>query len=131
MTFTYDVSTDVGKVRLLISDTNSATQFFTDEELSTLLGLPNVSGNVLIAAAQALDVIASNEALVMKMVRILDLSTNGPAVADALRKHATQLRQDAKDAEAAEDGGAFDYAEMVVDAFTERERIWKESLRSL
>ena len=43
MSFTYDLSTDVGKIRLLIPDTVSASAVFSDEELTALLALESAS----------------------------------------------------------------------------------------
>lgn len=127
MAFTYDVTTDRGKTRLLAVDTKSTDYIFDDDEIDTFLALQ--SNSVYRAAALALDTIASNEALVLKRVTSLDLSTDGPATAKALRESADQLRQQAKEAEAREDDGAFDFAEMVVDPFTRRERWWKQRNR--
>lgn len=82
--------TDRDTVRLLIADTDSANQLLTDGQLDQLLLL---EGAVKLAAAQALDIIASSEALVQKKIRTLDLQTDGPAVAASLRAHATTLRE--------------------------------------
>lgn len=83
--------TDIDTIRLLINDTAAAGngQVFTDPEVQSFLDL---EGDVKLAAAQALDVIASNEALVKQRIRTLDLQTDGPAVATALRAHAELLR---------------------------------------
>lgn len=51
--FTYEISEDVGKVRLLISDTNPNDYHFTDEDITGLLGLQD--GDVFMAAALALE----------------------------------------------------------------------------
>jgi hypothetical protein len=85
--------TDVGTVRLLISDTSpeNGGRIFTDTEIQAFLDLEG--GAVKLAAAQALDAIASNEAMVSKRIRTLDLQTDGPAVAKALRDHAANLRE--------------------------------------
>lgn len=91
MAFTYDPTTDIGMVRLLIGDKDAGDPIFTDEEVTALLLRVD---NVTLAAADALDIIASNEAYVQKAIKLLDLTTNGPAVAVALREHATRLRQD-------------------------------------
>jgi hypothetical protein len=126
MSFTYDVSTNEGKVRLIITDTDSTNPIFQDAEIEAWLGL--MGGSILLAAAQALDTIASSEALIMKKIRLLDVTTDGPAVAKALRDHAQKLReqQQMEDVE-----GAFDIAEWVVDDFSEREYWWNLSLRNL
>lgn len=126
MPFTYDLSTDVGKVRLLINDTDSSNVIFQDEEISAFLSL---NDGLKRSAAAALDTIASNQAMVLKVIRLLDLSTDGPSVARALRDHAGQLREEAKLADAEEEGGYFDYAEIVTNAFTLRQRVINQRLR--
>lgn len=95
-------------VRLLISDTGTGDeQIFGGGEIAAFLTLED--GNVKLAAAQALDAIASNEAMVGKVIKTQDLSTDGPKVADALRKHALVLREQA----AADDEGFFDIVDYV------------------
>lgn len=79
---------DISLIRLLISDLSDPPTF-PDSQLQQLLDL---EGAVKLAAASALDVIASNEAMVSKRIRTLDLQTDGPAVAKALREHAAALR---------------------------------------
>lgn len=126
MAFTYDLTTDTGKVRLLITDTDNSSPLFQDEEINAFLVL---NDGVKRAAAAALDVIASSQALVLKVIRTLDLSTDGPSVARALREHADNLREEAEIQESGEEGGLFDYAEMVTNAFTARERLKNQVLR--
>lgn len=89
---------EVGQVRLLITDQDPDERLFSDEEI---LGFLALEVGVKRAAAAALDVIASSEVLVSKVITTQDRSTNGAAVADALRKHATALRvqADQEDAE--------------------------------
>ena len=116
MAFTYDLSTDIGKVRLLIPD-SSANYVFEDAEITAFLGMES---GVKRAAALALETIASNETLVLKVIRLLDLSTDGAKVADSLLKRAALLRQqadgEAMDAELAS-GGMIDIAQMVIAPF--------------
>ena len=132
MAFTYNVATLRGQVRLLCTDTDVAggadAQFFQDDEIDFFLTL--MANNVLRAAAIALYTIAAQETLLMKKIKLLDLHTDGPAEAAALRALADKYQEKAELAEAAEAGGTFDYAEMVVDVFTARERLAKEALRS-
>jgi len=128
MAFTYDVTTDRGKVRLLCTDTDAANVIFQDNEIDAFLTL--MSSNILRSAALALETIAGQEVLLMKRITLLELTTDGPAEARALLALATKLKEQADAEEAAEDGGAFDYAEMVVDSFTYRERLEKEALRA-
>jgi hypothetical protein len=88
-----DTATPVGLTRLLCADTDPAHPIFTDAEIAafvTLEGFPRL------AAALALETIASSEALVSKKIRTQDgLSTDGPAVAAELRARAQSLREQA------------------------------------
>lgn len=126
---TYEVGSDAGKVRLLCQDTDTADPYFLDTEIDAFLALED--GDVRLAAAQALDAIASSEALILKKVRQLGgaLETDGPAVAKALREHATALRGQVVDSLAGDVAGLFDVAEMIVDPFGRRERLHNEALR--
>lgn len=90
---TVDPTTSIGLVRLLVSDTNEAGPVFTDAEVSAFLALE--ASNVRLAAAQALDTIASNEVMVSKVIRTQDLQTDGSKVAAELRARATALREQA------------------------------------
>lgn len=90
---TTDPTTSIGMVRLLCTDLNEVAPLLTDAQITALLTLE--SGNVRLAAAQALDTIASSEALVSKKIRTQDLQTDGPAVAEELRKRAEALRRQA------------------------------------
>jgi hypothetical protein len=122
--FTYDPTTDRGKVRLLIGDTDEATadnQLFQDNEIDTFLSMEG--STVRLAAALALETMASSEAFITKRIRLLDLTTDGPAVAAELRKRAESLRSQE------DEDGEFDYAEWVLDAGTLDERIHNEALR--
>lgn len=83
------MATDIDSVRLLIADLGSSP-VFTNAQVQTFLDVE--AGNVKRAAAQALDTLASNEALVSKVIKDRNLSTDGAKVADALRKHAATLR---------------------------------------
>lgn len=123
MAFTYDLSsgTDLSKVRLLVPDNNSVSYIFEDDEIEAFL---SIEGNVKRATAMALETIAANEALVLKAIRLLDLSTDGPKVADSLLKRAKLLRdQDEQDGLIAGDG--WDIAEWSVDAFAARELLYR------
>ena len=128
MAFTYDLGTNVGKIRVIIPDNNSETHNFEDGELDVFYALEGNS--IKRAAALALETIASNEAMVLKVIRLLDVSTDGAKVADALMKRAAQLRKQADDEEVAADG-AFDIAEMVIDPFQYRQKAhnnWLEGI---
>ena len=126
MAFTFVLSEDVGKVRLMIPDSKEATYLFEDEEIEAFLTIEGES--LKLATALALETIASNEALVLKVIRTLDIATDGAKVSDALLKRAKALR-DQVDSEEAKAGGGFEIAELVTDTFTWRERLAKQSLR--
>lgn len=124
MAFTYDLSTDAGKVRLIIPDNVSTAYVFEDDEIDAFLSLEY--SNTRRAAALALETIASNEAYVLKVIELLDLKTDGAKTSDALLKRAKLLRDQADRQDASEEGGAWDIAEWVVDDFSARERIEKQ-----
>lgn len=99
-------------IRLLINDTatEEADQVFSNTELLDFLALEG--DDVKRAAAQALDTIADNEALVSKAIRTQDLQTDGPKVAESLRKRATELRAQADRADEAAEGDYFDVIDL-------------------
>jgi hypothetical protein len=125
--FTYVITTDRGKVRLLVDDRDTtvvANQFFQDDEIDAFLELQG--GGVLRAAAMALETMAASEVMVQKRISLLDLSTDGPSEAAALRSLADSLREQAEYG----DGSAlFDIAEMVTNEFGARERWLAQALR--
>lgn len=98
------------QVRLLISDTDPANRFFSTADIADFLAMK--SNSVLRAAAQALDTMAANEALVSKKIRTKDLQTDGPAVAEALRKLAAELRRQADEGEDDAESLGFDIVEF-------------------
>jgi hypothetical protein len=86
VSFTYDVTTPRGQVRLLLNDVDAATAVFQDAEIDAFLALEGAS--VKLAAAQAIDTNATNEALASKVIKDHQQQTDGAKVADAMRKHA-------------------------------------------
>jgi hypothetical protein len=84
-----DYDAPEGQVRLLISDVGD-TLILDDGQIGGYLTLND--GEVRLAAADALDAIASSETLVSKVIKTQDLSADGPAVAASLRAHADRLR---------------------------------------
>jgi hypothetical protein len=83
MPITTDPTTDIGKVRLLITDVTEATALFTDEQIQAFLDMHG--GSVFRAAAQGADTIAFSEVLVSKKIRTQDL---------ALRDRAGEVDED-------------------------------------
>ena len=126
MTVTYDLSTDQGLVRLIIGDTDVSNPIFQDAEIGAFLNLKD--GVVKLAAAQALETMATNQVMTLKVIKTLDLSTDGASVSRALRLAADELR-----AEVAQDdvnsGQGFDWAETTDTTFARHERRIKQILK--
>ncbi len=129
--FTYDLTTDRGKVRLLVFDFDESdpeNQIYTDNEIDTFLTLEN--SDVRLAAAQALDVIASREVLIQKVIKTQDgFQTDGAKVAAEIRQRAKSLREQVTDG-LSDPAGIFEIAEQILDPFTQREFWRKDSLRN-
>lgn len=119
----YEVTSDRGRVRLLVSDVggaDGATFLFTNAEIDAFLTLRG--SDVLLAAALACRTIAGNEAQTAKAIRFLDLQTSGDKIAKALLDLAVAY-------EAQADGDIdFDIAEMGVDVFSRRALLDKAEL---
>jgi len=108
-----DLAQPVGRVRKYIPDLvlledpkdplAEPSYYFSDAEIEGFLveypGEP-ARWHVKLAAADAIDALANNEALVMKQIKTEDLETDGPATANALRAGARALRQAALEDEA-------------------------------
>jgi len=125
MAFTYDLTTERGQLRLLITDTDHDNPIFQDNEIDFFLSNTAVDGanDVNLAGAKALETIAASEALVQKKIKLLDLTTDGPAVAKSLREAAALLR-DQSDSES-----DIDYIEQNLNVFAGRQIIWNDALR--
>jgi hypothetical protein len=126
MTQISDFRTDVAKVRLLIADLDDTTQVFNDYAIQAFIDMA-LDSNLKRAAAQSLMSIAVNEVLVQKRIKILDLSTDGPAEAIQLRLMAKELMKQADDEETT---GAFDWAEQINNSWQYNELLYKDALRS-
>jgi hypothetical protein len=129
MAETFDYSTNRGKVRLLIADTDPANHLFNGQAIDAFIELARGS-SVKRAAAIALRTIAANEILVQKRIRILDLSTDGPAEAVQLRQLADALDAQADEDDAADADGLFDTAEMILTPAQRRQYLFNEQLES-
>jgi hypothetical protein len=94
-------TTDVGKVRALLGDTDPTDvaagegtyMYFSDDEIGAFLTM--YGDNVKLAAARCLETISSSQALLLKSWSSDDLTVNGDKVAESLRKLAAQLREEA------------------------------------
>lgn len=125
MTYTYILSTDIGRVRLLIPDRIQAEAVFSDEELAAFLEMETGTRR---AAALAIESIATDEALVQKVMRTGDTSTDGAKLADALLGRARRLRELADEEDELTDGGVF-VTEWVNGPFAHREQIANDAAR--
>lgn len=101
----------VAQVRVLVGDTEteeSGNQYLSDTDYTTLLDL--AGGSAFLTASLALDTIASQQTLILKVIKRedLDIQTDGAKVADSLRKHAKSLREIEK-----EENPNFDFASYV------------------
>lgn len=131
MAFTYDPTTDRGMVRLNIYDTDTVDadrQIFTDAEIDAFLAM--TGSIVLLASARALEAMAASQIFRLKVMRNMDLSTDGAKVGEALRKLAKQFREDWGEHGDGTYEGMFDWAEFADTQFAKRERIIKEEQRS-
>lgn len=90
----------IAQVRALIPDTEpvfDGETLFSDPEIQTYLDI--AAGNVLRAAAYAMIAIANSEAMINKVIKTQDLSTDGSKVADSIRGAANTLMKRADDIE--------------------------------
>lgn len=129
MAFTTDVTTDIGKVRLLIFDRNVSYPIFQDADINAFLSIEGAS--IKRAVALALETIGTSELLIQKVIRNLNLQTDGAALSRELRLKAKEYRDQAdKDEAFSSSDGLFDWAEHVYNPASERERLVNEILRS-
>lgn len=111
-----DYSTAVGQVRLLIPDVEQLDNpkdpsadpqyIFNDDQIQAFIGLYN--DNVKRAAAQAKLVLATSEALISKVIKTDDLSTDGAKLGAELRAQAAELRKEADADDLLDASDAFD-----------------------
>ena len=124
MSFTYDLGTNLGKVRLLIRDTDTTDperQLFQDNEISFFL---SQNDQILrLAAADALEALAANAALLAKIQQIGGYKIDSTKMAEAIRKQATRYR------ELEEEVPAFGYAEQTLSVFSSWEILINELQR--
>jgi hypothetical protein len=122
MSFTYDPSTTIGHIRLLIADTDSTHPIFTDEEVNASIAMEGSYPRM--CAAMLLESLAANRARLASVAAVLDIKLSAAEAAKELRELATLFRDSERDS------GAFAIAEQAVDIFAARERWWKQYLRT-
>jgi hypothetical protein len=149
MSFTYDFTNypDIAVVRLLCFDTNAATPIFQDDEITASIQMNNSqygvgsSTGIIVglsgyspatpprfvishrrAASTLLRSLGANAARQL-VSTVLDVHLSGAQASAALSKIADQYIEDENTF------GYFAVAEMVNDAFSMRERLWKQLYR--
>lgn len=133
-------------MRLLVADTDANNPVFNDDEVTAALDMESSQGlfvsgqaasmgngvanppipqvySVYRAAALLLDAIAASKSRLAAISQILDVKLSHNEAAQALRTTAKEYRHTESYA------GHFAIAEMAVDAFSTRERVWKQLLR--
>ncbi len=98
-----------------------------DATIQDFIDVEGSDVDVRLPAADALDAIASSQALIQKNIQLLDLKTDGKSLADALRAHANTLRQQVFDPKFQE--STFDIAEQINDKPGFREKVIKDWMR--
>lgn len=130
MAFTYDLTTSRGKVRLHIPDRVEADAMFTDEEIDAFLSpYSDEPGKVFLAAADAVEDIATNEALILKVISHNGLSTNGASLANSLLQRSARLRERGESM-IDDDFCGFEIAEQADTVPQALEFLTKETLRN-
>jgi len=127
MSFTFDPTTDRGKVRLLIQDADPLYEFYSDAGIDAFLTMgEDCEGNTVFhAAALALESWASNQLMILKVTTHMDISVDGASVAREMRMRAGVLRKQA--IEATTDAG-FQIAELGLGSFSWIEQTVNEAL---
>lgn len=126
MTYTYNPTDNIGRVRRTLPDRVEADAIWTDEEIESFL--LDEDGDWRRATALALETMASDQLLVLRVIRVQNIETSTDRLMMAMLKRASALREQAKEADAS-DGSAFEIAEVVVDDNQYRERVWNQALR--
>lgn len=138
MPSTYDVSTVIGKVRLLTTDIDLSvitgdragwTVLFDDDEIDVFYALALGAGDAKIfrAAAHALRAIAISRALIARIFRIGSYSEDTTKLVTALNDKAKEYDDMADKIE----GPYSSYISYDFDNFSYRARLWREELMDL
>ncbi len=129
-TFTYDVTDDIGKLRLQVGDYDLDTItgdrkdwscIFTDEELQIFLDRQD--GDIILAAAEVLIAIAGDRSKLARKITISDYSEDMSQVAKDLRAQAKYLIEynDSRPAD--------DFSETADNSIAYQELLNKQSVR--
>jgi hypothetical protein len=124
-----DYSTVIGQIRLLIPDVEqldnladpsaTADYIFDDDQIQAFATL--YSNNVKRAAAQAKLTLATSEALINKVIRTADYTTDGAKLGAELRAQAKQLIEEADKDDLVD---AYDNSFLIVQQPSKRDGYW-------
>lgn len=131
MTFSDDLTTDIGKFRAIFPDMVEASPLFQDEQIAVFLA---IEGDIRRARARALEVAAADIVLTLRVTETLGLKVDGASAARELRLEAQAERDRAKEADDIADaltGPAFDIAEWNLSPFGTRDVLANAALRGL
>jgi hypothetical protein len=120
-TYTYDLATEIGQVRLKIGDTDidpTTDAIFSDEEIQYFL---TAEGSVTMASAVALETIAASRALIARMLKTLKYAEDTRGVSKELLETAKALRANAPP--------SYGAAERAFSDMSARDIIHREALR--
>lgn len=109
MSFTYDTATNAGLIRLRIGDKDGDNPIFDDGEIAAFLTAEGDDWRR--GAALALETMASSEAMIQKVIRTLELQTDGAKLATEFRAQAAALRSQAATGSAT--GGALTMVDVT------------------
>lgn len=132
----YTINNDLGLVTFMVAPVLGAIitvtyqhTLLSDDDITAFIAL---EGSDMLAAALGLETIAANEALVQKAITLLDVTTDGPALCNALLARAKQIRANvaAALASAAAIDVSCDWAEQTLNEFAYREIINNDAMRS-
>lgn len=133
----YTINEALGLISFTVAPTAGVTvtisyQFtcLTDQNITDLLAMyveDDSIDAIRLTSADCLDIIASSEAMIQKLIKSLDFETNGPAVAKSLRDQAATLRDLVFDPKY--QTPAFDFAQQINDKPGWKEKIVKDILR--
>jgi hypothetical protein len=143
MSFTYDFTTarDISTVRLLVSDTDSTKPIFQDDEVTVALQMESSQGVIVgltgynpsipvqqrysyrRSAALLLNALSADKSRLGGMLKVLDIQIDTTKAASAI----SQLAKDYIAQEAS--AGYFAVAEMAINPFSMRERMYNMALR--
>ena len=111
MSYTFDLSTDTGKVRLLVPDVKPGRMRYTDEELAALLELEDRVPKR--AAALALETMACSKAASLAYVETNAIKVDGTKPAEVLLKRAVMLRAQCALPDIVEDEDEWDFTDLA------------------